>query len=278
MLIRKPLSEVKDTLITFLDEGFGLLGYGFQNRHEKIIVDSYADWTHRVMQYFESIFPTKKEAGQFWIATGNSYSYQDMDKQVEATINSLDRRLKVIERILDSVDKYYSFEPDNCRIFIQSIDSFQKVRGVNHSEVDKLLSNGFFDISEEKVKENFIKIIGQSYIATDWGGETEDIYTSYIVLNGERVQTSILLKGKGTIKGNETHLGNLGKNGDQLTRMMSRNTSKLYVIQSVKPIAEDIIITAETFVARHRSLGHLCYFCTIDGQDTATLFYAYGLT
>ncbi len=138
------------------------------------------------------------------------------------------------------------------------------------------LKNGFLDIPEERVKTALLEILGQSYQPNDWGGETEDIYTSYIWLNGERVQTSIILKGGGTIRGRETHLGNLGKNGDQLEHMMRTNSSKLFIIQSVKPIGQDIINAAQAFVSQHWAQGNKCYFCIVEGQDTAMLLYAYG--
>ncbi len=185
-------------------------------------------------------------------------------------------RLKVLENILDSLEKYYQFEPETQRLYIQSIDSFSKVRGLNTAQVKTFLKNGFLDVPEDTVKTAFLEIIGQSYKPNDWGGETEDIYSSHLWLNGEKVQTSIILKGGGTIHGHETHLGDLGKNGDQLERMMRTVSSKLFIIQSVKPIGQDIVNAAQAFVSQHWVKGNKCYFCIVEGQDTAMLLYAYG--
>ena len=51
---------------------------------------------------------------------------------------------------------------------------------------------------------------------------------------------------------------------------------KLYILQSVKPIAHEIIETFEALIKDQRSKGNHCYYSVIDGQDTATIFYAYG--
>jgi len=58
--------------------------------------------------------------------------------------------------------------------------------------------------------------------------------------------------------------------------MMRTNSSKLYILQSVKPVGQDIVNTFEVFIKDQKSQGNHCYYCVIDGQDTATLLYAYG--
>jgi hypothetical protein len=37
-----------------------------------------------------------------------------------------------------------------------------------------------------------------------------------------------------------------------------------------------IVNTFEVFIADQRKKGNHCYYCIIDGQDTATILYAYG--
>jgi len=278
MVMHQPLGRVKDQLITFLDEGFGVLGRCFQNGHDTTVSVAHDTWVQQVAEYLRVTFPTAKELGQFLYTPGMSVSYNNTSPEVSNTIINVDKRLKVLESVLDKLTDYYEFSIDRQRIYIQDIDSFSKVRGVNTDEVQPYLKNGFLNVSEEQVKQGLVQIIGQSYIPKDWGGETEDIYTSHILLNGQRVQASIILKGPGTVKSNrETQLGNLGKNGDQLDRMFRSPSSELFIIQSVKPFAQNVVNTAEAHIQQKRSQNSNSHYCIIDGQDTAMLLFAYNL-
>ncbi len=149
------------------------------------------------------------------------------------------------------------------------------MRGVNHDEIAGFLKNGFFKYGETAIKEAFAKIVGESFVPNDYGGETEDLFTSRFLLNGERVQTSIILNGPGKVSAKETRMRDLGAS-NQLERMMRTDSTKLYIVQSVKPVGQDIVNTFEAFIKDQRSKGNHCYYCIIDGQDTATILYAYG--
>lgn len=277
MIIRQPLNQVKDQLIVFIDEGFGLLGHCFGNQQDQGVVQMHNDWLNRVVNYCGETFPTRKEVGQLLFTPGVGVTYSGMNPQVQNTVISLDKQIKILESILNKLSDYYQFEPDRIRLYAQEIDSFSKIKGVNHQQVQTHLNNGFLEVPEEQVKKAFAQIIGQSYIPKDWGGETEDIYTSFVLLNGQRVQTSVIFKGQGTVKAAETQLGNLGKNGDQLDRMFRSPSSTFFIIQSVKPFAQNVINTAEAHAVHKRASGQDCHYCIIDGQDTAMLLFAYGL-
>ncbi|HEU5367622.1 MAG TPA: hypothetical protein VFU69_04125, partial [Ktedonobacterales bacterium] len=120
------------------------------------------------------------------------------------------------------------------------------------------------------------EIIGESFVPKDWGGENQDLYTSRMMLDGQRVQTSVILNGPGKVPANEMRLADLGTRGNQLLNMIRITSSTLYILQSVKPVSEDIVDTFERFIRDERNSGHQCYFCIIDGQDTAEILYAYG--
>ncbi len=277
MRIHTPLLDIKDQLIIFLAEGFAMISHAFTTPENPSIPALEKEWSNKVVHYLNTTFPTQKEVGQFLWTTGVSLSFNGLNEAAQNVINTVSGRVKILESILNQLETYYQFEPESARLFIQTIDSFSQVRSINYEQVKTFLQNGFLDMPEEEVKRAFLEIIGQSYIPTDWGGETEDVYTSYMILNGERIQTSIIFKGAGTVKSRkETHGGQLGKHGDQLERMMRTPTSKLYIVQSVKPIAQDIVNTIDAFIFKQRSSGNTCYYCIIDGQDTAMLLYAYG--
>lgn len=277
MKIQTPLIDVKDQLISFISEGFAILGYAFQTPHDQIGISQLTlVWSNNVYTYLANTFPTKKEDGQFLHTPGIGIGYIGMNDAVSNLVNTVDTRLKVLESILENLEKYYQFEPESLSIDIQHIDSFEKVRGINHRDIERYVHNGFFDRDEKTIKREFAEIIGESFAPKDWGGETEDVFTSRILLNGQRLPTSIIFNGPGKVKATQTRLSDLGALGDQLVRMIRVSPSKLYILQSVKPIAHEIIETFEALIKDQRSKGNHCYYSVIDGQDTATILYAYG--
>lgn len=277
MKIQAPLIDIKDQLISFIAEGFAILGYAFQSSQDQRGISLITQmWSNKVHAYLTSTFPTKKEAGQFLHTPGPGLSYNGMNQIVNNLVNSTDSNLKVLENILENLEKYYQFEPESLSIDIQHIDSFEKVRGINHRDIERYMQNGFFDRDEKLIKRDLAEIIGGSFVPIDWGGETEDLFTSRILLNGQRVPTSIIFNGPGKVKATKTRRSDLGARGDQLVRMIRVSPSKLYILQSVKPIAHEIIETFEALIKDLRSKGNRCYYSVIDGQDTATILYAYG--
>jgi hypothetical protein len=276
MRISTPLVDVKDQLITLISEGFNVLGHAFTWSHDtNAIVRNEQEWRNKVYVYLSETFPTTKEAGQFLHTPGHELMFNS-NQQTNNAINGMNIRLKVLENILDSLEKYYQFEPESLGVDIQHIDSFEKVRGVNHRDIEPYVNNGFFNRDEGTIKRAFAEIIGESFVPKDWGGETEDLFTSRTLLNAQRVSTSIIFNGPGKIKSSQTRLSDLGKRGDQLVRMMSIDTAKLYIMQSVKRVHPDVTKTLEALVEQQRNRGNHCHYCIIDGQDTATILYAYG--
>lgn len=278
MKIRTPLIEVKDQLINFIAEGYEILSYGFQNFHDTTgIIGKRLEWEQKILAYFTKVFPTQKEAGQFQHTPyNNGLIYNGMHADVQKAVNRTASRIEILEAILEKLEAYYQFQPESLSIAVQDIDSFAKVRGVNHRAVDPFLKNGFFDKDEESIKRAFAEIIGESYVPKDWAGENQDLYTSRILFNGQRVQASIIFNGPGKVAGNETFLSDLGARGNQHLKMMRVTSSTLYILQSVKYVGEDIIDTFEKQIRDERNRGHHCYYCIIDGQDTAEILYAYG--
>ena len=130
-------------------------------------------------------------------------------------------------------------------------------------------------MGEDTIKRAFAEIIGEQFVTNDHGGETEDLYTSRFLLNGQRVRSSITFNGPGKVQAKETRMKDLGAS-NQLERMMRTDSSKLYILQSVRPVGQDIVNTFEVFIKDQRNKGNHCYYSIIDGQDTATILYAYG--
>ncbi|HVB74794.1 MAG TPA: hypothetical protein VNE38_14665, partial [Ktedonobacteraceae bacterium] len=191
MRISTPLVEVKDQLINFISEGYSIMGEAFSNPHNANVPTMRRAWEIKVTNYLGSVFPTKKEFGQF-LHTPGPELYFNSDSSINNALNRANTNLKVLEHILDTLERYYQFEADSIRLYIEKIDSFSLVRGVNHSQVESYLDNGIFNYDEKAIKQAFAQVIGESFVPNDHGGETEDLYTSRVLLNAQRVQTSII--------------------------------------------------------------------------------------
>jgi hypothetical protein len=278
MKLRIPLQDVKDQLIVFLSEGFSIVGHCFNDNQDIDIREILNVWFAKVNKYLLETFPTQKESGQFAYTTGTQYGYSQMSVDAAHVVNTMNIRIAALRDILNTLSSYYQFEPDSLRLFVNQIDSFTLVRGINHAEVAPYLDNGSIQTSEEDIKRAFVSIIGESFIPKDHGGETEDLFTSRVIFNGERVQTSFILKGPGTLKHPTARVADFGSNGDQIERMFRTTSSIIYFVHAVKNVDQDVIHTLDAFVTTHRNRGIHCYYCVIDGQDTAEILFAYGYT
>ena len=111
---------------------------------------------------------------------------------------------------------------------VEDIDTFVAASTIAPATVSAIASP--LDLPEETIKRLILRILADSHVAQDWGGERDDIHTALVELDGRRVRASFLLKGRGL----KTSLRpkNLGKNGDQLTRLVTQ-PAELFVVQHV---------------------------------------------
>lgn len=152
------------------------------------------------------------------------------------------------------------------KISIDDIDSFVKVKGITWNQSP-------LPIDERKFKEGLQKIIGEQGTFEDWGGEINDLFSTRLIIKGERKNAAFGLKGKG-MKGILTP-GKMGKRGDQVQRLF-RSPAEVFLIQYWNQIDESII-ELMTNLARSKSAADMrkIYYGVIDGQDTARLIKAY---
>ncbi len=160
------------------------------------------------------------------------------------------------------------------RLHVEDIDNFAKVRNVHPNTVARFLQDGYLDQSEDAIQKALESILGVAFHKKDWGGESNDLYTPNVLVNGLRTPTAFLLKGNG-LKTRTMEVKHCGKNGDQVMRLF-QSPAALFVIQFVGNISEALIHHAEGEVARLKLAGREAYFVILDGQDTARLMHAYG--
>jgi hypothetical protein len=160
------------------------------------------------------------------------------------------------------------------RLFIDDIDSFEKVCQVAPNAVANSLKDGFLSLSEDTVQIFLEEILEVPFHRKDWAGELNDLCTANVTVNGARWPTAFLLKGPGIGK-KEMSIADCGKRGDQLVRLFS-TPADLYVVQYIGPIADHLVKDVEGKVAAARAAGRNAHFLIMDGQDTARLLHAYG--
>lgn len=156
---------------------------------------------------------------------------------------------------------------DARRITVDDIESFAKVH-------DKESDNQSPPIEERLFKQGLQKILGEEGIFQDWGGESDDLFSTRMLIGGQRKAVAFGLKGKGT-KG-VLYPKKMGKRGDQIQRLFGA-PADCFLVQYWGQIDESI-------VAQMRNLAMLksvqecrrVYYGVIDGRDTMRILSAYS--
>ncbi len=160
------------------------------------------------------------------------------------------------------------------RIFIDNIDTFSNVTNYGPQSVAlHLKKNGYFDVSENFIQQSLEEIMKESFHKVDWGGESNDLYTTNLKINGQRVATAFLLKGNG-LDVKTMEIRHCGKNGNQILSLV-KSPAELFIIQFVGNISESVIEDIRDKVELLRLKGKKAWYCIINGQDTARILKAY---
>jgi hypothetical protein len=152
--------------------------------------------------------------------------------------------------------------------FPTMIDNFAKAgeeRQPTKSELERLLT-----IRESDIKAAFAEIVGEAFVPKDWGGEQSDLVSTQVRLRGESVVTAFAFKGPAKPK--KLTVADLGKNGDQISRLFSE-PSDFVVLQHCHMVTSAVRDHMRAFATR---IGRLRPFCIIDGADTVRVLRAYG--
>ncbi|OGG37801.1 hypothetical protein A2110_01790 [Candidatus Jorgensenbacteria bacterium GWA1_54_12] len=127
------------------------------------------------------------------------------------------------------------------------------------------------NIKEEEIKERFKKIIKESGVFKDWGGEKSDLYSTRVqIRKGKRVATAIVFKGRAT-KGKLTP-EKMGKRGDQIDRLF-QSAAELFLVVYPGQIDESIVNQMHVFaLAKATTSKSPIYYGVIDHDDLLELF------
>lgn len=286
MRLNVSANSAVEQLISLTNEGYTLLNgirQDYQQRKDGNLYDEVADnvryevqinqWGEKVHAGLMSIFPTELEWNLF-LHPEAPLGMVSGDYQFESLMLRLVNLTRGLDKIRHINIPQYTDLPAKTRLFVEDIDSFRKVRDVNPATVADLLTNGRLEWSEDSIQLAIEQILDVVMHKKDWGGETNDLYTANVILNGQRIESAFLLKGSG-LKKQTMEIADCGKNGDQILRLVG-SPARLFVIQFVGNVSEAIIADIDGKAAALRAQGKDTRFCIIDGQDTARILRAYG--
>lgn len=189
----------------------------------------------------------------------------------ELKLNTLKISENLLKEDLRKKNHSQNFSDPKLEIFVEEIDSFKEVKKIHIDLIKNLVPLKW---SEEQIQKWFESIICEPTHKKDWGGEENDLFTTRLIINGNRKNTAFLLKGPGVRK-NELRISDCGKNGNQLVRLFE-SPAEIFIIQYVGEISEDVRKDAEGKTLSLRGKGKNAQFCIIDGFDTARILKAYN--
>lgn len=126
-------------------------------------------------------------------------------------------------------------------------------------------------VPEDTVKRAFARLIGESYVPKDWGGERSDLYTSRVFARGRQVSAAWLFKGPGFPRAMDVKA--LGKSGDQIDRLFTE-PAELLVLQHCHQIKPSVVGMMDAYANDAR---HPRFYMIIDGADTGRILRSLGL-
>ncbi|MBL1173673.1 hypothetical protein [Pantanalinema sp. GBBB05] len=285
MQLKKAKTRIECELLDLLNAGYSILDTiqaEFINKTRQgtftleddqkqcALVDQ---WTAFAIGFINSVFPSSFELKTFSRLLNPDVAALSSISAHHALRSLLQHRINMLDQVVRSnLNRYDDLRV--LRIYIDDIDNFSKIRKVKPEDVSELLVNGYLDQPEDFIQISLEEILDVPFHKKDWGGEINDLYTSNILLDGNRVAAAFLLKGNGLRK-KVLEIKECGKNGDQIVRLLD-SPAQLFVIQFVGSISDYVVKDIEGKVNENQLQGKIAQYCIIDGVDTARLLRAYG--
>ncbi|MBB5828598.1 hypothetical protein [Micromonospora carbonacea] len=167
--------------------------------------------------------------------------------------------------VKDDLDALFGVS-ESLRVYPSEIDQFSGVDFATPCTPSEL--QALHHTSEDEVKRSIAALIGEPFVAKDWGGEKSDLYTSRTSIRGNHVASAWLFKGPGA-NGPMT-VRTLGKRGDQIDRLYSE-PADLLVLQHYREIATAVVNMMSVYA---HQMSRPRKFMILDGEDTAKILRA----
>lgn len=139
--------------------------------------------------------------------------------EFESSEKAISLRPLFVEWRLETIEPRFPFIAAGGRpeLWPAAIDQFAKLDPAKRPRVDEL--KRLTAMSANDVKIAFAESIGEGYIPKDWGGETSDLFTARLTVDGKPMTAAFAFKGPG-LRG-PLYIAGMGKRGDQAIRLAS---------------------------------------------------------
>ncbi len=127
-------------------------------------------------------------------------------------------------------------------------------------------------LAEKEVKTGLLRLLKETKVPKDWGGESNDIFTTKLKIAGRTRRAAFALKGPA--KKGPLVPGMMGKNGDQIQRLFA-SPAEVFFVQYEDEIKESVVALMEQLATARAALGEEVLFGVIDKDDTYRLRLAY---
>ncbi len=151
---------------------------------------------------------------------------------------------------------------------VDDVEQFAQVKAVR-SVPDHLVPER---LSERCVKSGILRLLRETKAPKDWGGETNDVFTTKLRLGGRTRRAAFALKGPAKTGPLVPRM--MGKNGDQIQRLFS-SPAEVFFVQYEGEIKESVIALMQDLATAKAALGAEVFFGVIDKADTYRLRLAY---
>lgn len=155
----------------------------------------------------------------------------------------------------------------STHVTVDDIDNFSKVHSVGSMPNVKM--------AETKFKNGIAKILGEHGVFKDWGGESRDLSSNQLKIDGKRKNVAFAFKGPGT-NGKLTP-AKMGVNGDQIQRLV-RCPAEVFLVQYWNGIEDSVLEQLKDLVTLKAYFEDKeLWYGLINGNDSARLIAAYPL-
>jgi hypothetical protein len=158
---------------------------------------------------------------------------------------------------------------DRHEIHVSQIDEFANLDTLRGNEWEP---GAIKAISENVLKVHLARLLGEPFVPKDWGGETSDLVSTRIHVDGRPVSVAFLLKGPSFFR--PMTIAALGKPGNQIDRLF-KEPAELLVLQHSHLVRADVRNMMRIYATNMYDPRR---YCIIDGPDTWRILKAYGLT
>lgn len=170
---------------------------------------------------------------------------------------------RIPKKLLDSLKTGTNIE----RVSIDDIRSFELVKDQKN--------RGWLPrtVSELAFKKGLASILGEPKVDHDWGGEKNDLFSTHLIFRGRKYTSAFALKGPGL--NCKLIPARMGKNGDQIPRLMT-SSAEIFFVQHWRDIDESVLEQLQVYaLARSFTTKKTIYYGIIDGVDSFRLYNAY---